>query len=73
MSVGLVTVCCLGQPVRWLACRLHHEKELDFSEAGTLLCPTEGKGLFMSLFSGPEVAQNWGAATLSPLFSPLGA
>lgn len=74
MSVGLVTGHCAGQPVHRLACQFHHERELNCSETEKLLLrPTEGKGLFVSLFCCPKVAQNLtAAATLSVFCSPWG-
>lgn len=49
-----------GQPVRWLTCQVHHEKELDFSGTRKLPPrPAEGKGLFVSLFCCPKAAQSF--------------
>lgn len=63
LSIGLVAVCCLGQPVQWWTCQPYQEKDFDFSgtEKG-LLCPSRGKGLFIPPFCCPEVVHwIWGS------------
>lgn len=71
LSIGLPTVCCLGQPVHRQTCQLYHEKEVDFSgtERG-LPCPSKGKILVTPLLCCPKVA-SWGPLCMrsEPLYT----